>query len=208
MDHILESAIFDGTGKISQTFTVTAATDVITASAHGLSNGDVIHVSSATTLPTGLSASTNYYVTVIDANTFKVSASLGGAFVDITDAGTGTHTASLKGRTKFVDGFRHLELHLDTSGTATMTIKVQGSFQESMPNFNAAQSITNRWDYIEIKDLQDGSAIDGDTGISPAGADDHRVFEVNTNGLRWMNVAVTSWTQGLLRAGVSGYTDE
>lgn len=206
MQHLPESAIFDGTGKISQAFTA-AVTDIITASAHGLSDGDCVQVSSDDTLPTGLSASTNYYVTVLSANTFKVSLTKGGAFVDITDAGTGTHTAVLKGRTKFVLGFRHLELHLDTSGTATMTAKVQGSMQETMPDFNAAQSPTNRWDYIEIKDLQDGAAIDGDTGVAQAGADDHRVFEINTNALRWVNVAITSWTQGLTRWGLSAVND-
>lgn len=207
MQHLPESAIFDGTGKISQTFTVVAATDIVTASAHGFSDGDVVHVSSATTLPAGLSASTNYYVTVLSANTFKLSATLGGAFVDITDTGTGAHTAVLKGRPKLVEGFRHIELSLNTSGTATMTAKVQGSFQETMPNFNAAQSATNRWDYIEIKDLQDGSAIDGDTGISQAGADDNRVFEINVNALRWVNVAITSWSQGLTRWGLSATND-
>lgn len=206
MQYLPESAIFDGVGKISQTFTA-ATTDIITASAHGLSDGDCVQVSSDTTLPAGLSATTNYYVTVLSSSTIKLSATLGGAYIDITDTGTGTHTMVLKGRTKFVLGFRHLELHLDTAGTSTMTAKVQGSNQETMPDFNAAQSATNRWDYIEIKDLQDGAAIDGDTGVAQAGADDHRVFEINTNALRWVSVAITSWTQGTTRWGLTAVND-
>jgi len=207
MEYLQESAIYDGTGVLQATFTAAAATDLITANAHGLSEGDIIHVSSATTLPAGLSASTNYFVTQPTTNTFKLQAALGGAIVNITDAGTGTHTFTLKGRVKMVQGFRHLELHTDTSGTATMTFKVQGSDAEVMPNFNAAQSVTNRWDYIEIKDLQDGTAIDGDTGVAAAGADDHRMFEINANSLRWVNVVVTAWTQGKLRAGLSATND-
>lgn len=207
MDKIIDNAIYDGSGVLQATFTVDAATDVVTSNAHGLSDGDLIFVSSGTTLPAGLSASTNYYVTQVTTNTFKLQANLGGPIVDITDAGTGTHTLSLKGRSKFVEGFRHLELHVNTSGSATLTMKVQGSYADVRPDFNAAQSVSNRWDYIEIKDLQDGASIDGDTGIAPAGTDENRVFEVNVNGLRWMNVVVTAWTQGKLRASVSGYTD-
>jgi hypothetical protein len=207
MQHLPESAIFDGVGKISQTFTVVAATDIATATAHGLSNGDCVQVSSATTLPAGLSASTNYYVTVLSTDTFKFSLTKGGAFIDITDTGTGAHTAVLKGRTRLVEGFRHIELHMDTAGTATMTSKIQGSQQETMPDFNAAQSGTNRWDYIEIKDLNDHTTATGDTGVAQVGADDHRVFEVNTNALRWINVAITSWTQGTIRWGVTAVND-
>ena len=48
--------------------------------------------SSTTTLPAGLSAATNYYVRDVTTNTFKVSATVDGAAVDITDTGTGVHT--------------------------------------------------------------------------------------------------------------------
>ncbi|MBX4215330.1 hypothetical protein KW797_00045 [Candidatus Parcubacteria bacterium] len=80
------------TTKRSATFTAVAANDTITAVAHGLENGNIVWVSSGTTLPAGLSASTNYFVIDKTTDTFKVSATEGGTTVDITDAGTGTHT--------------------------------------------------------------------------------------------------------------------
>lgn len=73
----------------------TAATsDLITSVAHGLIAGDRIRVSSAGTLPAGLSAATNYFVIAsgLTADAFKVSATSGGSAVDITDTGTGVHT--------------------------------------------------------------------------------------------------------------------
>jgi hypothetical protein len=80
---------------ISQTF----ATDDLTANTmlaagHGMLDGQIVVVTSATTLPAGLSANTLYYVisTGLTANVFKLSASLGGSAVDITDAGTGVQT--------------------------------------------------------------------------------------------------------------------
>lgn len=74
-------------------FTAAPATDIITLAAHGLTEGAKIRVSSATTLPAGLAAATDYFVRDVTADTFKVSATLGGAAVNITDAGTGVHTA-------------------------------------------------------------------------------------------------------------------
>ena len=70
----------------------TAATnDTCTLATHGLSDGQLVQVESTTTLPGGLSASTNYYLIATATNTFKLSLTAGGAAVDITSTGTGTH---------------------------------------------------------------------------------------------------------------------
>lgn len=78
-----------GTGT---TFTADAGTDELTATAHGKSNDDVLELDSTTTLPAGLSADTKYFVISATANTFQVSLTQGGAAVNITDTGTGTHS--------------------------------------------------------------------------------------------------------------------
>jgi len=84
----------------SQAFTA-AASDVVTIAAHGLTTGDgPFNVASTTTLPAGLAAATDYWVAVINANTFYLCATRANAVastpvpVNITDAGTGTHTMS------------------------------------------------------------------------------------------------------------------
>lgn len=86
---------FNGTSwhsvKTGANFTA-ATNDTITSNSHGLLNGDIVTVSSSTTLPAGLSATALYYVVQKADNTFKVSLTYGGTEVDITDTGTGTHT--------------------------------------------------------------------------------------------------------------------
>ena len=202
-----ETIIFSPTAVVQATFTA-ATTDIITSNAHGLSEGDCIWVSnSGGALPAGLSASTNYYVRDVTTNTFKVSATPMGTAVDITGAGTGTHTYNLKGKAIYTGDWAHNIIHLTFSSTPTMTIKVQGSIIEATPDFNAAQSITNQWDYIEVIDYQDGAAIDGDTGIACAGTADNRIFEVNVNGLTWVTVAITAWTAGKLGIALKSYND-
>lgn len=82
---------------VTITFTADPATDLITfPSAHGLSQGAAITVSSTGTLPAPLVAGTIYYVLVFSPTTIKLASSLANAFlslsIDITTAGTGTHT--------------------------------------------------------------------------------------------------------------------
>lgn len=86
------------TTPTSKTFTADAGTDVITATAHGWSTGDLVRTSSTTTLPGNLSAATDYFVIRTGADTLKAATSranaLAGTAIDISSAGTGTHTAS------------------------------------------------------------------------------------------------------------------
>lgn len=90
----------------SFTFTSAFATDTLTASAHGMIDGTPVTVASSTTLPAGLSAATTYYVVNAATNTFKLAESLGGSPIDLTDNGTGTHTA-YPGEASSNDRFMH-----------------------------------------------------------------------------------------------------
>lgn len=78
-----------GTG-VKVVSAVDTGTDTLTATAHGLSDGDIIKLTSTGTLPGGLLTTRDYYVINSAANTLKVSLSQGGSAVDITSAGSGT----------------------------------------------------------------------------------------------------------------------
>jgi hypothetical protein len=77
-------------------FTVDASTNVFTCSAHGLVEGQIVWVNSTTTLPAPLTAGTDYYVLYLTSSTFKLSLTSGGAEIDITTTGTGTHNVLAK----------------------------------------------------------------------------------------------------------------
>jgi hypothetical protein len=81
---------------VSKVATVTisnASPGVITLASHGLAANDPIIFYTTGALPTGLTAGTKYYVkTVLDANTFTVSATAGGTAINTSSAGSGTHT--------------------------------------------------------------------------------------------------------------------
>jgi tetrahydromethanopterin S-methyltransferase subunit B len=70
--------------RASKAVTAVAATDVFTSANHGYVVGDVIQFS-ALTGGAGISTTTPYYVIApLDANTFKVSTTPGGAALDVT----------------------------------------------------------------------------------------------------------------------------
>lgn len=95
-----------------------------------------------------------------------------------------------------VRDFRHVILSFSTASSANLTAKVQGSIQVDTPDFTAAQSPSNQWDYVQMKDLEDGSTVDGDTGFAVAGTDDQKQYEVNVNGLNYITVNVTARSAG------------
>lgn len=73
-------------------FTANDTTNVLQATAHGLSNNTIVYLTSTGTLPDPLQENTAYYVVNATANDFKVSLTEGGAAIDLLDTGTGTHT--------------------------------------------------------------------------------------------------------------------
>lgn len=80
------------------TVTITSANPgVVTLAGHGLSTGSRIELTTTGTLPTNLSANTNYYVIYVNANTFRLATSAANAIAGTainTSGGSpsGTHT--------------------------------------------------------------------------------------------------------------------
>lgn len=110
-----------------------AVTDICTKTAHGFKDGLKVQVSSSVALPTGLVAVTDYFVIVLDANTFKLASSLANAIaltgIDISSTGTGTHTVTptaLAGcNVKYqgsIDGTNWVDLQAATNITATVNL--------------------------------------------------------------------------------------
>lgn len=77
------------------TVTITnAAPGVVTWTAHGLVAGKPVFFRTTGTLPTGFSPNVAYYVIAagLTANTFQLSATVGGAAINTSSAGSGVHT--------------------------------------------------------------------------------------------------------------------
>ncbi len=75
---------------------LSATTGKMTSTAHGLVTGDLVRVSTGTTLPTGFAASTDYWVIKITADVFMIASSLANATAGLqiipSTGGTGNQT--------------------------------------------------------------------------------------------------------------------
>lgn len=83
------------TGTVTMTI---AAPAVVTWTGSGLVSGNKVQFTTTGALPTGLTASTTYWVNAIDANTFNVATSLAnlqaGTYITTTGSQSGVHTAT------------------------------------------------------------------------------------------------------------------
>ena len=106
-----------------------------------------------------------------------------------------------------VEDFQHLMLTLSSASSANFTIKFQASNSDNCPDFSSAQAVTNRWDYIAVKDLQSGATVGGDTGVAFSGTDDVRMFEVNSSGQKWICATITARSAGTVTLTAKPFTD-
>ncbi len=123
--------------------------------------------------------------------------------------------AVLHGKAAFCKDYRHaiFSFATDGGGNANLTVKFQGAIStgasatDAAPQFSDSQSATNMWDYVEVVDLEDGTTIDGDTGIVVAGADDYRLVEMNINGLEYVSAIITARSAGTVTSKLKLFND-
>ncbi len=90
---IPHAATLGTSGTSLGTTTFVNGTDIWTLNSHGLVVGDLVQLTnSGGALPTGYAAATLYHVVAVTTNTYQLSLTRGGAVVDGTTNGTGTHT--------------------------------------------------------------------------------------------------------------------
>lgn len=100
-------------GNQTATVTITNASPaVITYTGHNLTaNAPIVFTNSGGALPTGIVAGQTYYLASIGAataNTFNISATAGGALINTSSAGSGTHTATVSTYTEDSKANRYL----------------------------------------------------------------------------------------------------
>lgn len=101
---------------------VNATTDVITvgSNADRWNTGAKVRVSSSATMPGGLAINTDYFVIRMSATTIKLATTLAnavaGTAINITTAGTGTHTITQALATRVQGGVGGEETHVLTVG--------------------------------------------------------------------------------------------
>ena len=125
----------------------------------------------------------------------------------------GVITLSANGHSSIINtkAYRIVTLSVGVDATADLTLQVKGateSHQTTDVDLTAAQGLSNRWDYILVKDRQDDAGIKGDDGLVFTGVGaDSRLVEVNANALDKIALEVSGYTAGNVTIVVSGYSN-
>lgn len=191
-----EYTIFDNVTPIAITSSTDATPIVVTATTHGFSDGDLVLIYGHTT---NIAANGIYRVANATTSTLELTDKDSGA--DIAGSGATAGSGGLivaAPKVPLAIDFVNVVISVFTSGTATLTLKAAGAVGSTPPNFGATVSATNRYDFIETVNLNDGSDVDGGTGVAATGTDLTKQLEFNINRMHYLTVIPTAWTQGAI----------
>lgn len=107
-----------------------------------------------------------------------------------------------------VENATHLVVAVDSEESAALTVRVKGSIQNTPPDFSAAQSPTNQWAYLQLKNLEDGTSIAGSDGLALVGTDANKLYEVNTNAVKYVAAEVSGRTAGKVSVALRAFTED
>lgn len=164
---------------------VDPGTETFTITNHGLSDGNVVTFTGVS-LPTGITAATPYYVVSSATNTFKVSASFGGASVNITATGSGTVT-------------RSPQIRMTDNATATVAggvltfgagIRIDTAVTSTVSNTSV--TFTNGTSGIESGDTLTVAGVTYTAGDTEDYSGSNRIFKVFAQGTPAQNITNTA----------------
>ncbi|MBX3267106.1 MAG: hypothetical protein KF831_10400 [Acidobacteria bacterium] len=138
-----------------KTFTANSATDVITCTAHGYSNGDmIIHLGGD--LPAPIVAGQIYYVRDVTTDTYKIAETSGGAAINLTTNGSGTLTVFRNDPEQGIDPI-FLQDH-NHSNTAWIRVECPSGSEVGIPDANTKDNPPV--DHVGIYECQLGDIYD------------------------------------------------
>lgn len=108
-----------------------------------------------------------------------------------------------------VEDWEKILVEIATATSANLTLKLQGSFSDVAPDFSAAQSASNMWDYLSFEDSDEVTSnaptvTAGATGFVVSGTDAFKNVIVKASGIKWLCATVTARSAGSVTVKARG----
>jgi hypothetical protein len=172
----------------TDTFTVVnQGTDRATVTGHLFQNHDGVQLTTSGSLPTGLSTATDYYIKRIDANTleFYTDSALS-SIVNITGAGSGTHTITGNGKfDNLIIEDNNIAVANQGAGVARgLLVQLEAArfTNASYHNNNVTDFKTAAATLPSGQDAKYMAISDGDTGGTASAGAGNQYVEIEING--------------------------
>lgn len=105
-------------------------------------------------------------------------------------------TANGPGVALDVSNYKAIALQLRTKNNAAATIKFAVSMSLNKPDFSIPPSYVNPYDFVDLAWLNNNNSVPGATGIVLTGTDLIRIYEVNTDYIKWLCPIVSGYAAG------------
>ena len=222
-----------GTMTDAVSFTADSTTEFLTSNAHGLVDTQQIQVVGSD-LPSGLSASTNYFVREKTTNTFKLEASVGGGAINLADNGSGstwiygdfttpaTSSWAKDSSTITVASNVGIRVGQVVSGTGIPTspkpnvLSIDGTsivISENMTaaGTNVAVTFANKGVYGTFDTTKDGPSTDNDgdalvDGMLYFNSTDNNMMVYKTTGASWIKTSASGGVSLVMHKAVASGT--
>lgn len=145
-----------------------ASPAVVTWTAHGLSAGTPVVLTTTGALPTGLTAGTTYYVVAtIGADVFSLAATPGGAAINTTGSQSGTHTGGLASNYgKYPQSNPSVWLDIGATNRWRMFDRSVGTQTSNPDSIEVVAAIPGLIDHVALFNLSAGSVTVEMTDVS------------------------------------------
>ena len=111
------------------------------------------------------------------------------------------------GNSFLVKDFRHVVVTIVAKDSPALQVYAVGAISNEEPDWAGDQdSLSAPYEFIQMRDYQDNSAVNGDDGITFA-TEDVRMLEINTNGLVWLNFILAACDAGNVTIKAVGFND-
>jgi hypothetical protein len=110
--------------------------------------------------------------------------------------------AAATGKAHLLEGYDKAIFSLKTATSANFTLKFQGSWEETKPDFSSAASATNPWIYLNVINRDSGASVAGSTFVASAGTDMIMDYEINGSIPRWVCATISAQSAGTLTLDV------
>lgn len=112
------------------------------------------------------------------------------------------------GITMNVDDYQHVILQFSSALNANATIKAVGSISDDSPDFTAAQTAANHFDFVDmIETGTGGTSIAGATGLILTGTDRIINLVLNVEAVKHLNMKITARSAGSITIKARGYNN-
>lgn len=195
------TAVGSGTTTVSKCNIDTTLDEYVFDTAHGLVTGDgPLRATSGTTLPTGISGSTDYYAVVVSPTVLKLAtteayALAGTPVVDITVIGAGTQTLTLSAVDLVEDGI-YIASHGMQTGDGPVRVSTNGILPTGLAAATDYWIISLDAHHISLATSAANALIGTDVNLTGIGSGTHQLVRALTIGKDLTADGILEWLSG------------